>query len=209
MQENNWNNIYSSCKKSLKKLPWVRTNIPLWFKEVIDSKWTHPSKTLDVGCGNGYYAEYLSKKGYKVTGIDISKEIVKYANKNYKNKNLIFKNADIFSKDLLEEKYDFIYDIGLFHNILPEKRKEYSQVISTLLEKKGKFLLFCFDKKEKTFKNKNIYLNTKINMFSYPLSKKQIINTFKEDFNVKEIKEIRYGTLEYKRRFICFLEKKI
>jgi cyclopropane fatty-acyl-phospholipid synthase-like methyltransferase len=207
MPENNWNNIYSSCKRSLKELPWVRTNIPVWFKEVIDSQWSVPSKTLDVGCGNGYHAQYLSKRGYHVTGIDVSKEIIEYANKNYNNKNLIFKQEDVFSKTLLKDKYNFIYDIGLFHNILPEKRKEYSKQISNLLEKNGKFLLFCFDKREETFKNKNVYLNTKINMTSYPLSKKEIIDNFKEYFKIEKIIEIRYGTLEYKKRFLCKMKK--
>lgn len=209
MHENNWNNIYSSIKKSYKELPWIRTNIPLWFKEVIDSGWVNSCKTLDLGCGNGYYANYLSKKGYKVTGIDVSKKIIDFANLSYKNKNLKFKQADIFSKDPpLDEKFDFILDVGLFHNILPEKRKEYAKILSELLEKEGKILIFCFNKKEATFKNKSLYLNTKINMTSYPLSKKEIIDSFKDFFIIQEIKNIEYGTENYKKRLLCFFKKK-
>jgi cyclopropane fatty-acyl-phospholipid synthase-like methyltransferase len=207
MSKNNWNQIYLSTK-SYKKLPWIRTNIPLWFKEIIDSSWIKPCKTLDLGCGNGYYSNYLSKKGYEVTGIDISKEIIEYANKEYKNKNLKFIKADVFSKELLKDKYEFLLDVGLFHNILPEKRKEYSKRVSDLLENNGKMLVFCFDKREKTFNNKDYYLNTLINITSYPLSKIEIINTFKENFIIQKIKPIRYGTKNYKRRFLCYLEKK-
>jgi len=57
-KDNNWDNIYSSVK-NLKKLPWVRTTIPEWFKLIINSKWIAPCKTLDVGCGNGYFSYYL------------------------------------------------------------------------------------------------------------------------------------------------------
>jgi len=206
-KENNWDEIYSS-KKNLKKLPWVRTTIPLWFKEIVDSEWILPSKTLDLGCGNGYFANYLSKKGFNVTGIDVSKEIIKFAKLSYKDKNLKFKVSDVFSKDLLNEKYEFILDIGLFHNILPEKRKDYSKRLSSLLLNKGKVFIFCFDKREGTFNNENTYFNSLIDMYSYPLSKKEIIETFKDDFIIDNIKEIRYGTNNYKRRFLCFLIKK-
>lgn len=209
MQDNNWNNIYSSIKKSYKELPWIRTNIPVWFKEVIDSKWVKPCKTLDLGCGNGYYSNYLSKKGFKVTGIDVSKKIIDFAKQSYKHKNLEFRQADIFSeKDFFYEKYNFLLDVGLFHNILPEKRKDYAQKLYNLLEEEGKLLVFCFDKREETFKNKTIYLNTKINMTSYPLSKKEIINTFSSFFTIENIKEINYGTENYKKRFLCFFKKK-
>jgi cyclopropane fatty-acyl-phospholipid synthase-like methyltransferase len=101
-----------------------------------------------------------------------------------------------------------LLDVGLFHNILPEKRKEYSKRVSDLLENNGKMLVFCFDKREKTFNNKDYYLNTLINITSYPLSKIEIINTFKENFIIQKIKPIRYGTKNYKRRFLCYLEKK-
>jgi 2-polyprenyl-3-methyl-5-hydroxy-6-metoxy-1,4-benzoquinol methylase len=206
-KENNWNDIYS-FKKNLKKLPWVRTTIPEWFKEIIDSKWITSSKTLDLGCGNGYFANYLSKKGFKVTGIDVSKEIIKFAKESYKNKNLDFKQSDVFSKELLKDKYNFLYDVGLFHNILPEKRKEYSKTLFKLLNREGKFLLFCFDKREKTFNNKKFYFNSLINMYSYPLSKKEIIETFKEDFIINKLIPLRYGTNNYKRRYVCLMTKK-
>ncbi len=207
-KDNNWDNIYSSVK-NLKKLPWVRTTIPLWFKSIVNSKWIAPCKTLDVGCGNGYFSYYLSKKGFKVTGIDVSKEIINYAKKSYpQSNNLKFIVSNFFNKETLSEKYNFILDIGLFHNILPEKRKEFSKRLSDLLFDKGKVLIFCFDKREGTFENKNTYFNSLINMYSYPLSKEEIIKTFSKDFIIEKIEEIRYGTNNYKRRYLCFLIKK-
>ncbi len=38
-----------------------------------------PGEALDIGMGNGRNAIYLARKGWKVTGIDISKEAVKLA----------------------------------------------------------------------------------------------------------------------------------
>jgi len=203
-----WDKVYSS-KKNLKKLPWLRTVIPDWFEEIINnSNWVKPCLTLDLGCGNGYYAFFLSNKGFKVTGIDISKKIIAVTKKSYTNNNLKFKQLDVFSLHLLENNYDFVYDIGLFHNILPERRKEFVNILSFKLNKNGKFLLFCFDKREQTFNNKSSYLNTLYDMYSYPLSKDEIIEIFSPKFNIEKIIEHRYGTNNYKRRFICLMSKK-
>ena len=39
------------------------------------------AKILDLGCGRGRHAIYLSQKGFDVTGIDISPQNIRYANK--------------------------------------------------------------------------------------------------------------------------------
>lgn len=40
-------------------------------------------KVLDAGCGLGYLSAYLSGNGYRVVGIDISAESVKYARRRF------------------------------------------------------------------------------------------------------------------------------
>lgn len=42
---------------------------------------TDGSPILDVGCGNGYFANYLAEKGYCVYGIDASAEGIAIANR--------------------------------------------------------------------------------------------------------------------------------
>ena len=43
-----------------------------------------PKSILDVGCGTGSHAVILSKRGYNVTGIDISKTMIKKAKEKAK-----------------------------------------------------------------------------------------------------------------------------
>jgi SAM-dependent methyltransferase len=47
------------------------------------------SKILDIACGRGRHAVYLNKKGYDVTGIDLSEQNIQYA-KQFEQKNLHF-----------------------------------------------------------------------------------------------------------------------
>jgi len=51
---------------------------------------------IDIGCGTGRLSIVLAKNGAKVTGIDISQEMIKIAKKRYEeNKNINFARRDI------------------------------------------------------------------------------------------------------------------
>lgn len=61
---------------------------------------------LDVGCGPGIQTSYLTKKGFKVTGIDFSKEMIRIASD--KTPEAVFEMMDILDIDKLEGKFDAI-----------------------------------------------------------------------------------------------------
>lgn len=80
---------------------------------------------LDLGCGTGYFANVLSKKG-KVIGLEIEEESLKFAAKKYKNKakfvvgsglDLPFKNNSfnvVLTSEVIEHVPDdktFLYEI--------------------------------------------------------------------------------------------------
>ncbi|NCC70533.1 class I SAM-dependent methyltransferase [bacterium] len=52
---------------------------------------------LDIACGTGYGTNLLSNNALKITGVDISKKAIKYANRHYKNEKTNFIISDIFS----------------------------------------------------------------------------------------------------------------
>lgn len=68
---------------------------------------------LDLGCGTGKHAELLTKKGYRVHGIDLSEEMLQEAYvRAEKNEKLSFGQSNI-QEFVLEEKFDVI--TALFH----------------------------------------------------------------------------------------------
>lgn len=70
---------------------------------------------LDIGCGTGKHATLLSKKGFKVVGIDLSQEMINIANDNRsENDTTEFYQADAISFDL-NKKFDVV--LSLFHVI--------------------------------------------------------------------------------------------
>ena len=62
---------------------------------------------LDIACGRGRHSIYLNKKGFDVTGIDLSIESIKYA-KQYENSRLNF-----YVHDMRHLFYNSFFDVAL------------------------------------------------------------------------------------------------
>lgn len=65
------------------------------------------SKILDIACGRGRHSVYLQKKGFDVTGIDLSEQNIKYA-KQFEQPHLHF-----FVHDMRKLGYVNYYDIAM------------------------------------------------------------------------------------------------
>lgn len=66
------------------------------------------SSILDLACGKGRHAKYLSRKGFDVTGVDLSEESIAYA-KNYENENLHFEVHDMCLP--YPQKFDAVFNL--------------------------------------------------------------------------------------------------
>jgi len=105
----NYYNLLYKDKNYQKEVDYVDSIIKKHNKTAFD--------VLDLGCGTGNHDFLLAKKGYNVTGIDISEDMTKVALKRkIENKvdNIEFFNQDIRNINL-NKQYDII--ISLFHVI--------------------------------------------------------------------------------------------
>ena len=93
-------------------------------------------KILDLGCGNGWLANYLAEKtNNKIFAVDLNLFELKQGMKVFKNNNLNFIYGDIFSKIFTLKSFNFIIiasAIQYFDNL----RKLFLQ-LSSLLKPKG------------------------------------------------------------------------
>jgi cyclopropane-fatty-acyl-phospholipid synthase len=106
-----------------------------------------PNKTiLDIGCGWGKIADYVSKQtNCNVTGITISKEQIKFIKDNLPNVNVI-------EQDYREvtQPFDYIYSIGMFEHVRYENYDEFFSMIKRCLNKEGRCVLHTIISTEKT-----------------------------------------------------------
>jgi len=98
------------------------------------------AQILDIGCGWGKIADYVSKKtGANVTGITLSENQLNYA-KKLPNENLKFLLKDY--RHLPENvKYDGIYSIGMLEHVRGQNFDLFFNKIHNILQPGGKFVL--------------------------------------------------------------------
>jgi 2-polyprenyl-3-methyl-5-hydroxy-6-metoxy-1,4-benzoquinol methylase len=184
--------------------------------ELIESGRIKPCKVLDVGCGEGLYAIYLASKGFKVTGIDISKNAIRSAQKNAKKRgvNVNFMVMDIADLSKLKGKFDFVFEWALMHHIMPPQRQKYVEDISKLLRKGGKYLSYSFNEKSPHFNQAGKKYRvtppgqrTPAGVKHYFLSLKELKELFKPYFKIIDARIIRVFLVKPHISNYLFMEK--
>ncbi|MGR3764338.1 class I SAM-dependent methyltransferase [Rossellomorea sp. NS-SX7] len=103
-------------------------------------------RVLELGCGPGRNAIYLAKSGWEVDAVDISVTSLQWAEERAEKNgvSIHFIHNNIFSLDVEEGGYDFVYDSGCFHHIAPHRRLSYLKLINKALKPGGHFALTAF-----------------------------------------------------------------
>ncbi len=117
---------------------WLKRVMPILDQLVLQST-PPPARILDLCCGTGHVAAVLTDRGYQVTGVDSSSEMLSYARTNAPKAEFI--RADARDFDLLPQ-FDLalsLYD-SLNHILdLGELTKAFTKVRRALLPR-GRFL---------------------------------------------------------------------
>jgi 2-polyprenyl-3-methyl-5-hydroxy-6-metoxy-1,4-benzoquinol methylase len=101
---------------------------------------TGGNKYLDVGCGSGHYAAYLSAKGFHITGIDLDPAMIQYAQVHYPG--VDFHCMDMRDISTLKACYDFVYCIGNTGAHLPQDAfADFTSDIRKILKPGGRWIL--------------------------------------------------------------------
>lgn len=89
--------------------------------EFLDSVLGLPAKAkiLDIPCGVGRHAVFLSKKGYQVTGLDISRDCLKIAKQKFAHKNVKYELGNMGDLAAFKSQYNCVLNLftsfGYFH----------------------------------------------------------------------------------------------
>ncbi len=116
-----------------KSRPGYSDKINSFFKIIFKKK----PNSLDLGSGTGIFTKELAKFSRKVTGVELSKEMIKNA---YKLKNVTYKNSAA-EKIKLKEKFDIFSAASCFHWF---DNYKISSLVNKNLKKNG-FFLICYN----------------------------------------------------------------
>ncbi|MCU1280444.1 MAG: putative S-adenosylmethionine-dependent methyltransferase/MSMEI [bacterium] len=99
--------------------------IDFWRRETLIA--AAPAFALELGCGNGAISTLLARRGYRVSGVDISTEAIDWARSEFRRRNL---RGDFFVCDLTsrlpsfdDASFDLIIDGNCLHCICSADRR--------------------------------------------------------------------------------------
>ena len=179
-----WDSFYRENK--VDEMPWYEKNLDLDLEYQINSMNLTKGKFLDLGTGPGTQAIQLEKLGFESTGSDISKSAIDKAQQLSSKVNFVV--DDILNSSFPNNAFDFILDRGCFHVFEPMLRKDYLNQLKRILKDDGILFLKVMSIEEKGLPDDE---------GPYRFSKQEILDTFENNFEVKEIKStVYYGTLD-------------
>ncbi|MEV5719887.1 class I SAM-dependent methyltransferase [Amycolatopsis mediterranei] len=74
------------------------------------------AEILEVAPGPGFFAVELAKRGYRVTGLDISHTMVEIARENRAGLDIDFRQGDVTRAPFADESFDFVVCQAAFKN---------------------------------------------------------------------------------------------
>jgi len=192
-----WDAYYQETQTE--KLPWYITNLDHDLDNEIKSRNLSKGRFLDLGTGPGTQASQLAKRGFDVTGADLSESAIEKAKKLSNEVNFVA--DDFLNSKLPDNGFDFIFDRGCFHLFDNSRRPNYLEQIKRILDKNGILFLKCMSIKEKELPKDD---------GPNRLSEQEIVDTFSNDFDIDIIKETFFdGTLDFKpKAWFVVLKKK-
>lgn len=132
------------------------------------------SSILDVGCGFGYFIDFLNNnyKNIKYLGVDINEEFIKIAKK--RNPGVKFQVRDI-QKNKINKKFDWVFGIGLASTGINYNHIE--EMIKEMLRISKKGIVMNFITNYVDFKNKGTFYTSpeKIFKITKKLSRRVIL----------------------------------
>lgn len=106
---------------------------------------------LDVLCGTGENALFLSSEGYPTLGVDVSRELLRIAREKAEVMQVRrgvcarFKPMRPYQLAELDESFQFILDIGQYQFLSESIRPAYLQSLQSVMQLDGRLHLILFD----------------------------------------------------------------
>lgn len=102
----------------------------IYIDEFLKSK----KKILDLGCGMGHYSKYISDKGFSVTGVDFSENMIAIAKNICKNGTFILSDVCDLPSDLSRDFDGVLIAYVLQHLSVWETRKMFLNLHNSILD---------------------------------------------------------------------------
>ncbi|PFO01239.1 SAM-dependent methyltransferase [Bacillus sp. AFS076308] len=138
---NGWNRVVYKCWSPIYDR-FFNSGIFLKARKEIFKDLSHKkgSSVLFVGVGTGADIPFFTAKGYSITAIDYSAEMLKVAKEKYPDSSINFLEMDAQKMEFPDESFDFIV-ASLILSVVPDPQKTLNEIVR-VVKNDGTFLIF-------------------------------------------------------------------
>ena len=152
---------YNQAEEVIYHRNTVKEGLEEWEQYFLNKYMRGKGKVLNIGCGAGREAINFAKKGFKVTGIDISENMIKVAKEESRiyNFDIDFDVCSVTDIDKYESlSFDYIVFTRALYSYIPEKnlRIEVLKKAKKLLANNGFIAISGYIVKRKWYQRENI-----------------------------------------------------
>jgi SAM-dependent methyltransferase len=148
-REVDWPKLYASVPYS--QLPWYSPLPSAWLVEAVAQKWVcPPGPILDIGCGAGTNAIWLSRHGFRVTGVDLAPVAIAAAQRRASRgrSSAVFAQGSILAAPYRDATFGSAVDSGCFHSLPIADRPRYAREVARLVRPSGSLLITWIAREE-------------------------------------------------------------
>jgi len=161
-----------------------------------------PCKALDIGCGTGDNAIWLSHEKFDVVGVDASEIAIEKAKGKAAKANVTatFAVLDILKSHVEGAPFGFAFDRGCFHTLdSATERKTFAKQVSRHLEEKGLWLTLIGNADEK-----------RVGPGPPQRSARDVVNAVEPYFEILSLASGHFGSNrpDPPRAWICLMRKR-
>lgn len=123
--------------------PWDIGKADFNLEQTVNATPIKPCKAVDIGCGSGDNAIWLSQQGFHVVGIDTSEAAIEKAKEKASkaNVNITFLMSNILKDQVEGGPFGFAFDRGCFHVLDSDQdRQRFAKNVNSHLAKDGLWL---------------------------------------------------------------------
>jgi SAM-dependent methyltransferase len=100
-------------------VPWETGRPSSELRRVLAEYGIRPGRAVELGCGTGASSIWLARRGFRVTGVDLSPVAIRRARRRAREAGVSvrFVVADLTVSGVLDGRYDFFFDRGCYHAV--------------------------------------------------------------------------------------------
>ncbi|MGC2289518.1 MAG: class I SAM-dependent methyltransferase [Thermoplasmata archaeon] len=147
--EVDWAKLYATTPYN--RLPWYSPRPGPWLVEAVSQSWVRPpGPILDIGCGAGSNALWLSRHGFRVTGLDLAPGAIAVAQRRASRmkSSAVFAQGSILSVPYRDAAFGSALDSGCFHSLPIVDRTRYANEVARLVRPTGSLLITWIAREE-------------------------------------------------------------